>query len=358
MLRLVTLAIALLGIGLLVRAQLRPDAVGGDASAHYTDHLRHMGEALILTDQGPAVYRRPYGELIGAQGLDSIHAELFPERTAPYPPLGILVHWPWARLERAGVLSGPTAHLGVVWMWTLVALVACAVVIRQVAPQPVVAHLWAAVLAAPLLVGIGVNGFLDAGYLLCAALACVAWQRERRVLAVWCLALAAALHFRAAVFGPLAAVLLWQLRTSRTELTRALLSVALVIPSFVAAVALAGTLETIPPHSPVHFTHLRLPLALFGALTAAAAFFLWRMDQRLVAVTLAAAFGLAVMERSHGWWHAGILLAPGLLLAARPRAVGWHWPVVLVWTVASSYLAYRHPWSVFWTWVPFALGGL
>ena len=178
------------------------------------------------------------------------------------------------------------------------------------------------------------------------------------MLAVWALSLAAALHFRAAVFAPLMAVLFWELHRERKNLTPALLGLVLVIPTLIAAVALSGTLETIPPHNPVHFSHFKVPLALFSALTAATGIFLWRKDERLVAITVAAAFGLAILERSHGWWHAGILLGPGMVLAARPLRVGWVWPALVVWTVGSSFLAFRHPWSVFWTWVPFALGGM
>ena len=352
------MAIALLGLGLLAHAQLQRQVPSADASGLYTDHLRHMGEALILTDQGLAVYRRPYGELIGAAGLDPIHSGLFAERTAPYPPLGILAHWPWATLERAGTLSPSAAHRGVVWMWTLVALAGCAIVIRLCAQLPLVPQVWAVGLAVPLLVGIGVNGFLDAGYLLAGSLACLAFQKQQRGLALGFLALAAALHFRAAVFAPLGAVVLWELRTARKTLGPIALAAACVIPTLIAAVALAGTLDTIPPHNPVHFTHLKLPLALFTAISAAAAIFLWRTGERLAAVTVIAAFALAVMERSHGWWHAGVLLAPGMVLATRTWSVGWHWPVVVGWTVGSSALAYRHLWSVFWTWVPFALGGL
>ncbi len=355
MLRVAPLAVALVGICLLARVHFTRAPDSADAAGHYTDHLRHMGEALILTDQGLAVYRRPYGELIGAQGLDPIHAGLFAERTAPYPPLGILMHWPLAKLERMAVLSPTVAHRAAVWMWTLVALTGCAVVIRLCWRLPVLPQLWATVLAVPLWVGMGVNGFLDAGYLLCGALACLAWKNEQRLWAVGCLALAAALHFRAAVFAPLAAVVLWQLRSPRRDLIRALAAGVAVVPSLVAAVALAGTLDTIPPHNPVHFTHLKLPLLLLTALTTAAAFVLSKKGERLVAVTIIAAFALTLMERSHGWWHAGTLLAPGLVLAARPQRVGWLWVVVLVWTIASSYLAYRHPWSVFWTWVVMAL---
>jgi len=390
------LFIALLGLGLLVRAQAFLHVDSGDASGGYTDHLRHMGEALILSSDGFAVYRQPYGERIRAQGLDPIHLGLFPERTAPYPPLGILVHWPLAVMDRAAVITAPAAHRAMVWVWTLVALGACAVVLRLVDDR--LAQVWALALAVPLLVGMGINGFFDAGYLLCGAIACVAWKRSQHRAVVFWLCLAAALHFRAAVFAPLGAAALWQVRRDRL----AWMPLLLLVPSFAAAVALLGTFDTIPPHNPVHWSHVKGALLGFSALTAAAVAWLVRegrrgaeaegppvhparhqaagvgggssldfsrdertpssapptsLTQGLVALTLTTAFALTVMERSHGWWHAGTLLAPGLLLAAtRPR---WQtWGVLLAWTIGSSFLAYRHPASVFWTWVPFAVGGL
>lgn len=349
MIRASTIAIGLLGIGLLIRAQLAPDNDSADASRQYTDHLRHMGEALILVDHGLAVYQRPYGELITPEHLDPIHTGLFPERTAPYPPLAMLAHWPLAVMDRAGILAPATAHRAVVWLWTLVALGACAVLVKLFAPLPFIAQAWAALLAVPLLVGIGINGFVDAGYLLFGALACLAWKKNQRDLATLWLALAAAMHFRAAVFVPLAVVALWPPRKS-------LVAAALVIPTLVAAAALTGTLDTIPAHNPVHYSHLKLPLALFALLTAGTFVFLWRSDERLVAATLVAAFALGIFERSHGWWHAGTLLAPGMVLAARPHRIGWQWPALAVWTMGSSILAYRHLGSVFWTWVPFAVG--
>lgn len=348
--------IALLGIGLLVNAQFVLGARSADASNLYTDHLRHMGEALVLVDHGFAVYREPYGPLIAREpNVGAEHAVLFPERTAPYPPLAILVHWPWAKLEGSGAISPSTAHRGAVWMWTLVALAAVAAVVRLFSPLPGIAQLWAAVLAVPVLVGMGINGFFDCAYLLCGVLACLAWRRQLPVAALWCLALAAALHFRALVFAPLAAVIVWDLPRSPRTLGLAALSVLLVIPSALAAVALTGSLGTIPADNPVHYTHLKLALSLLLILTGAGAVWLWREKERLVAITMLVACALAVLERSHGWWHAGTLLGPGLILAARPHRVGWAWPVLLGWTVGSAYLAFRHPWSPFWQWVPFAL---
>lgn len=333
-------ALALLGALLLIRAQLQPGNDSGDASATYTDHLRHEGEARILVAHGLEVYRQPYGAL---NELGGVHAGLFPERTAPYPPLAILLHWPWSHLQ-------PHAHRALVWLWALVAFAACAGVVRLVAPLTVIAEAWALLLAVPLLVGIGINGFIDGGYLLCAALGCLAWRDDRPRAALLWLALAGALHFRAAVFVPLALCLAWRLRRTATPW----LAAAIAAPTLAAAVALTGTLGTIPADSPVHWSHLRLPLFALVAVSGALALFLWRKDEGLVALTVLAACGLALFERSHGWWHAGVLLGPGLVLAARGRTYGWHWPLLLAWTIASSYLSYRHPWSVFWTWVPFA----
>ena len=348
--------ISLLGIGLLLRAQLVVGAESADASNLYTDHLRHMGEAMILVDHGFALYREPYGTLIAHEpNVGAEHAVLFPERTAPYPPLSILVHWPWAQLEGSGVLSPSTAHQGVVWMWTVVALIAALAVVRLFAPLPEIAQLWAGALAIPLLVGMGINGFFDCAYLFAGIAACLFWRRQQPAAALGFLGLAAALHFRAAVFAPLGLVIVWEQRKNSRALALGALSGLGVIPSAIAAVMLAGSLGTIPADNPVHYSHLKLALSLLVLLTAAAAVWLWRQQERLVAATVVVAAVLAILERSHGWWHAGTLLAPGLILAARPARVGWQWPVLLVWTIGSGYLAFRHPWSPFWEWVRFGL---
>lgn len=311
-----------------MRAQLRPDDDSGDASHLYTDHLRHEGEARILLAHGLDVYRVPYG------AQQPLHPGLFDERTAPYPPLPILLHLPFHPHHRA-----------LVWFWTVVALLAAGQVMRlAVTPG---AQVWALGLAVPLLTGIGINGFIDGGYLLAGALGCLAFRDGHRRAALLWLALACALHFRALVFVPLALTLV----PKQTWPTRAF-AAALVLPTLVAAAALMGSLDTIPADNPAHVSHLRWPLFSLVAVSAAAAgVFAWK-EERLVAATLLAAAAVTCSERSHGWWHAGALLAPGLVLATRGSKSLW--PVLVAWTVASSYLAYRHPWSVFWTWVPFA----
>lgn len=346
-------AIALLGVGLLLRGELVVHATSEDASNLYTDHLRHMGEAAVLVDQGLDVYRVPYGGLITREaGVGAEHQVLFPERTAPYPPIGILTHWPWMQLERSDVLSPVTAHRAVVWMWLAVALLGVVAVTRLFEPLPPIAQAWAAALAIPLLIGMGVNGFFDCAYLLAGVAGLIFWRRGQPAIALACLAAAAAMHFRAAVFAPVAAVILFE---QRRCFVRLLPSFVLVVPTLVAAAALSGTLNTIPADNPVHYTHFKLALTLLIVLSAATTLWLTREGEPLVAATVATAFVLAILEHSHGWWHAGTLLAPGLVLAARPARVGWFWPVLWVWTVASAYLAFRHPLSPFWEWVRFAL---
>ena len=148
------------------------------------------------------------------------------------------------------------------------------------------------------------------------------------------------------------------MRATRRPLLEGALGVVLVIPSAIAAVVLGGSLAAIPADNPVHFTHLKLALMLLTLGTAAVAVWLWRQAEGVVAATVLAAFALTILERSHGWWHAGTLLGPGLIFAARPPRVSWIWPVLLLWTIASAFLAFRHGASPFWQWVPFALRGV
>ncbi|GMU58949.1 MAG: hypothetical protein AMXMBFR34_07120 [Myxococcaceae bacterium] len=77
----------------------------GGYDAHYSDHLRHMASARALLAHGFDVYTTPYAEVTKGLQPCPAHAGLFDDRTAPYPPLGLLVHAPLAALEARGVLA-------------------------------------------------------------------------------------------------------------------------------------------------------------------------------------------------------------------------------------------------------------
>lgn len=97
---LVALSAASLGVWLSVATS------NGDAWNVWTDHLRHEGEAIALAAHGPRLFTLTYDEATQALTLPCReHYELWGKSGIPYPPLGVLVHWPIARLELAGVVS-------------------------------------------------------------------------------------------------------------------------------------------------------------------------------------------------------------------------------------------------------------
>ncbi|QRO00521.1 hypothetical protein JRI60_16530 [Archangium violaceum] len=333
---------------------------GGDLSHHYTDHLRHMAEAQALVERGFSVYRLPYAE--SARGLYpcAAHEGLFPERTAPYPPLGLLLHWPLGALERSGLLAPSLAHRGMTLLLLALGLAASAAGLVLLRPQGRWALAGGVLLLVPLLVGSGANGFYDVTYVLAGTLGLLALARGRPQAAVVLLGVCAALSFRALVFAPVglwALVEAWRQGRRNTALSGAVAAV-LVLGAAASAAALQGTLETIPADNPAHVSHLLrgkpAPL-LFVLVSAATAGYLLRTRHVWTALSVLSAVLVALLDRSHGYWHALPLLVPPLVLAAEgspsaplpPR----HWQVAWGWVVAATVLAFRYPLTPYWQWL-------
>lgn len=323
----------------------------GDLRDHYTDHLRHMGEAAALVEHGFDVYRRPYGEVTEGLPLPcELHRGLFAERTAPYPPLAILAHWPMVRAEQAGLAAARAHRLAPLW-WSLLALVAIALWAAQLSGKGWAAWLGVLGLGAPLLLGAGANGFLDTGYLACGVAAAVLLGRGRPGWALVLVAGAGALQFRGLVFAPLGLAALHALW--RTGVRRGVGPVAaaavLLVPALAAAWVVAGTLGTIPADNPVHVSHPLRFWLLLGWTAAGALAVGWR-DRPIFSATLVATAAVAVLERSYGYWHALALLAPLLACLAEPRTTRRDWALALAWVLGASVLAYREAATPFWSW--------
>ncbi len=333
---------------------------GGDLSHHYTDHLRHMAEAQALVERGFAIYRLPYGE--AARGLFPCpeHEGLFPERTAPYPPLGVLLHWPLGALERAGDLPPSTAHRMMALLWLAVALAASVLGLVLLRPHGRWALAGGALLLVPGLVGSGANGFYDVAYVLAGTAALLALRRERPGTAVVLLGVCAAVHFRALVFAPVG---LWALLAAwRAGRGRALVSgavaVVLVLTAAASAAALSGTLETIPADNPVHVSHLLRGKSspwLFVLLALVISGYLLRHRYLWAALTVLSGALVALMDRSHGYWHVLPLVVPALVLAAErpslaPPASRLWWGA-WGWALGAAVLAFRYPLTPYWQWL-------
>jgi hypothetical protein len=128
--------------------------------------------------------------------------------------------------------------------------------------------------------------------------------------------------------------------------------------------ALQGTLDTIPAHNPVHVSHLlrgKLAPWLFVALSGGVAGWLLRGRQVWTALSVLSAVAVALMDRSHGYWHALPLVVPPLVLAAeRPvtaEPAARPWQVAWGWTLGAALLAFRYPLTPFWHWLAEAVTG-
>ena len=92
----------------------------GTTTGYFTDQLRNMGGALTFVEKGHSVFRTPYGE--AAQGVVmpcAEHTGLWEELPAAYPPWGLLLFWPFAAMERAGLLTPATNHRAEVGFFVL-----------------------------------------------------------------------------------------------------------------------------------------------------------------------------------------------------------------------------------------------
>lgn len=331
----------------------------GDVSGHYTDHLRHMGEALAILQSGFEPYRLPYAEATAHLELPCpAHAGLWGDQVSLYPPLGLLLHAPVALLERGGFLSPLRAHQLMGLLWLLVGLAALAALWALTPRAPVTARVGLAVVGAPLLLGTGANGFFDVAFVLAAALALLAMQRGRWALATVLFAAAGALHFRAAVLLPFALLAAWRAAAARPRrfVVAALVCGALLAPSLYAAGLVARFAAAIPAHNPAHFARHGPSFWVAVVACSVAAVAAWRVSRASSVAFLLAGLLLA-LDPMHAWWHALIILLPVVSFgAARSRLDSREWAMAWLWCLGLGFAVFRHPLGPFWQWVAFAAG--
>lgn len=327
----------------------------GGYDGHYTDQLRHMASARALLARGFDVYTVPYGQVARTFFPCPAHAGLFEDRTAPYPPLGLLLHAPLALLEAGGAVAPERAHR----LQTLASLLAGlgAVTLAWALSRARADLAGVMLVALPLLLGVGANGFYDTFFLTAGLGALLCLERGRPLAAVLLSALAASLSFRALVFAPLGLAAWCELRRRWPRGAWVVLGgMSFVLaPAVASAVAVAPSLGQIPAHNPLHVDHLLLgkprPWA-FAALAAAAVGLAARRRAWLAAGSALAAWVVTLSDRSYGYWHALPLLVPWLASGVErgTRAPRGRW-LALVFLLLAFVLAYRHPLEPAWRWL-------
>ncbi len=337
----------------------------GDLSNHYTDHLRHMGEAVALVKRGFQIYSLPYRQAIEGLRLPCPeHVGLWDDQPIPYPPLGILLHWPTAELESQGLVSPWLSHRLTVTLWLALACAACMAAWMLFAQQPKTARVGLWFIFVPLTIGIGANGFYDTAYILCAVLALLFVQRQKFASSLILFALSIALHFRALVFAPMMGIIARQLwiRERRRVLRHFAMPILLLAPAAAAAWVVHKNAGAFYPHNPVHYSHHSVAFAALGLVSLASGAILIHLRQYAATATIAASWLMTVLDPLHGWWHAAVLTAPGLVLASsqpeEPHLARLGWFTTWGWAVLGGYCAFRHPLTPYWQWVDFAIRGV
>lgn len=298
----------------------------GDLWDRWTDHLRHEGEAIALVHHGLGLYAKTYDEATAGLALPCPdHAGLWGNTGVPYPPLGILVHWPVARLEQAGVLAPATAHRLLTWLFGIAALASVALGLHHLRGARRIIFL---VLFGPLLIGAGISGFFDTLFVLAALLAIVTGSRALATLGYL-------LHYRGLV-----SVTFVNWRERRGAMV---LSAAAIALNTVLAVIAFSHLGVFELNSRLHYSR---PAAWWFPPVTAIAWWLTRKEPFGLPLLMTAV--LLFVDRQVSFWHL-LLLVPLAFSVLRSGSTRTTW-ILLSWmaVTAQAYLDSWIPFPVHW----------
>lgn len=234
----------------------------------------------------------------------------------PYPPLGVLLHAPFALLER--VVAPPRVHALLTWLFGVLGALATFLAARALSSW----RRWLFVaLFGPLLVGAGLSGFYDVAFALAAVVAITTRSRLAAVLAYL-------LHFRGIV------------ALTFDELRRPW-SLALIALNSVVAVIAAQHLGVFETHSPLHYTRA---IAWWFPVTTALVWWLTRRD----GLTLLLTAGLMFTDRQPSFWHLLVLIP--VVLRALKDGTTRHALLVSAWALitAQAFLDTYVPFPLVW----------
>lgn len=319
----------------------------GDLVNHWTDHLRHQGEACALFQKGIVIYELTYDEATrGVQLPCGAHEHLWGNIGIPYPPLALLVHAPLAWLEVRHAIAPATSHRTQV-LFSVLAGLACLGVALRIAGGNKALLIYSLLWFGPLAIGTGACGFYDSMFALAALMAIETAVAGRSTSWIWC-GLASALHVRG--------MLSWMIAWSNWEKARALrpallcLGVAFTVPTMALAVYLMQHSTQFPLDNRMNLVRHGWILALG---TMCAALLSVRRGHSMLSVSMVLACALVLLDRQTAWWH---LLATSMV----PFSALNHQPtrgqleqstIAIAWVVCCSYLYFpsRIPAPFIWT---------
>jgi hypothetical protein len=331
----------------------------GDLSSWYTDHLHHPFATWVALFRGLEIYTRPFAEIREGTGWP-YYTEAWGQMPGFVYPPGVMVLF--LPLTLVGRIAGPAglpfhgfAVLSVLYMLGLAAwALHQAIQAMKVLPRGSrVATLGITLL---ILMQLGLQGFFDSAFLGAGFAAIRAWRRSKPDVALLWLAAAAFLHFRAAVFAPLAVPALLQCWKERSrirffipKLAVAAGAVLLALGAFVLMYPATEAVRTEAPRI-VSVPNVMgmvtvVSLALAGVLS-------WRR-QWLALAALGIVVALVSLELQAAWWHGAIVLAvPYFIGVLREESFRGELAltrgIALLWALAIHPVVWRdHPGQIF-----------
>jgi hypothetical protein len=304
------LAVAAVAVAILAVPWLSPWP-NADLSNIFSDHLRHAFVAKVALAKGADVYRLPLAE--AGQGVEARHPGFYWAAVPyAYPPGALLLFLPVSLFSEAFIDAQQTHARLLVSFTALLAILAMLAVWRALqAGQPFERWLFV-VFAFGQLIHVGLEGFYDPAWVALGALAVVKLRKGAPGAALWLCVAAAAVHLRAVVLLPVAAVALHRLKWRHPALAAGAVVALVDVAIFFAVRPYA---ELFRDGSPALTSTLAVLFICVAISAVAAGLCLWS-GKPLAAATIGMVLLLAAVD-VRGFWHATVVLIP-LLLAAGP----------------------------------------
>ena len=287
----------------------------GDLANWYTDHLHHSFATWVAFFRGLEIYTRPFAEIREGTGWPYYTEAWGPMPGFVYPPGVMVLFLPLTLVGRLAGAAGMSFHaFAVMSVLYMLALAAWALhqAIQAMRVLPRGSRVATLGITSFILMQLGLQGFFDSAFLGAGFAAIGTWRRNKPDVALLWLAAAAFLHFRAAIFAPLAVVAVLQCWKERSrirffvpKLVVAAGAVLLSLGAFALMYPATEELRTSTPRAVsaanVMGVVIVVSLALAGVLS-------WRR-QWLALAAQGIVVALVFVELQPAWWHGAIVLA-------------------------------------------------
>jgi hypothetical protein len=331
----------------------------GDLADWYTDHLHHPFATWVALFHGLEIYTRPFSEIREGTGWPYYTEAWGPMPGFVYPPGVMVLFLPLTLVGRLAGAAGLSFHaFAVVSVIYMLALAAWALhqAIQAMMLLPRGSRVATLGITSLILMQLGLQGFFDSAFLGAGFAAIRAWRRNKPDVALLWLAASAFLHFRAAIFAPLAVVALLQCWKERSRIRlfvpklavaagAVLLSLGAFALMYPATEAIRMSAPRVVSAANVAGVVAVVSLALAGVLS-------WSR-QWLALAAQGIVVALVFVELQSAWWHGAIVLAvPYFIGVLREESFRGELALTrgaaLLWALAIHPVVWRdHPGQIF-----------